>query len=77
MDQDQQSAELDEKICRICMKDAEDLYSIFDTGKIGEEKHKIMDILTESTSIEVNLFPGDTVFIIFSHCDFFRFSIYN
>lgn len=43
-----------EKVCRICMKVNDDLYSIFDVGKIGIRTHKIKDILTESTSIEVN-----------------------
>lgn len=43
-----------DKICRICMNGAEDLYSIFETGRIGQQYNKIKDILTESTSMEVN-----------------------
>lgn len=44
------------KICRICLGASdEDLYSIYDSGKVGDKTLKIMDILTDCTSIEVNL----------------------
>lgn len=41
-------------LCRICLSDSEELYSIFDYGKVGSKMFKILDILTEFTSIEVN-----------------------
>lgn len=43
------------RICRICLGASdEDLYSIYDSGKVGNKTLKITDILTDCTSIEVN-----------------------
>lgn len=56
-------ADVDAKACRICLKDTEDSYSIFETCNIGEEKHNIKDFLTESTSIEVNAFTHEAIFV--------------
>lgn len=53
------------KACRICLKDTEDSYSIFEACTIGEEKHNIEDFLTESTSIEVNAFRNEAISVTF------------
>lgn len=42
------------KICRVCLSGANDLYPIYDLGKVCNKTVKISDILSDCTSIEVN-----------------------
>lgn len=41
------------KICRICLNDADEMYSINEFGKISNKTVRISEILSECTSIEV------------------------
>lgn len=41
------------RICRICLSNTDELYSILDFGKVCDKTVKISDMLAECTSIEV------------------------
>ena len=50
----------DTKICRICLSSSDELYSIYDFGKICDKTVKINELLSECTSIEVNYTLGQS-----------------